>query len=99
MTVEIFMILLTFFSTLTSLATEAVKKVLDGTEVKLPSNIIALLASVLVAGFGMSIFYVLNDYDWNAVNIVSIALMMLANWLGSMLGYDKIKQIITQFKK
>jgi hypothetical protein len=99
MTVEIFMILLTFFSTLTSLATEAVKKALDGTEVKLPSNIIALLASVLVAGFGMSIFYVLNDYDWNAVNIVSIALMMLANWLGSMLGYDKIKQIITQFKK
>ena len=99
MTVEIFMILLTFFSTLTSLATEAVKKVLDGTEVNLPSNIIALIASVLVAGFGMSIFYVLNDYDWNAVNIVSIALMMLANWLGAMLGYDKIKQIITQFKK
>ena len=99
MTVEIFMILLTFFSTLTSLATEAVKKVLDGTEVNIPSNIISLIASVLVAGFGMSIFYVLNDYDWNAVNIVSIALMMLANWLGAMLGYDKIKQIITQFKK
>lgn len=98
MTVEIFLILLTIFSTVTSLFTQAVKKVLDVYEEDYASNVVVLVMAILVGGFGMIVFYILNGYEWTSTNIVCIPLMMLANWLGAMLGYDKIKQAITQIK-
>lgn len=90
--------LLAFFATVTSLCTEAVKKFLDSVGVAYASNVIVLMVSVCVGSFGMALFYGLNDYPLNLVNIICIVLMVVANWLGSMIGYDKIKQAITQFK-
>lgn len=96
MTVELFMILLTAFSTITSLFTEAVKRFLDSLNVKYASNIIALFVAMFVGGVGTWIFYVFNNIEVTTTNIVCILLMMCANWIGSMIGYDKIKQAINQ---
>lgn len=98
MTVEMFLILLTILSTLTSLCTEGVKALLDSWQLKYATNIVVLIVAVIVGGLGTIIFYILNNYAWTAMNIVCIPLMMLANWLGAMLGYDKVKQAITQIK-
>ena len=98
MTVENFLILLTVFATLTGVFTEALKKALDGTTVNIASNLIALVSAVVVGGGGTTIYYVVNGYDFTVTNIICIVLMMFANWIGAMVGYDKIKQVITQFK-
>lgn len=98
MTVEIFLILLAFFSTVTSLVTEAVKKYLDSMSAIYSSNVVVLIVSVFVGGIGMGVFYTLKCYPLNAVNIICIFLMICANWMGAMIGYDKIRQAITQFK-
>lgn len=98
MTVEMFLILLTIFSVVTSLFTQAVKKVLDDMGEAYASNIVVLVVAVIVGGLGTAAYYLLAGYQWNACNITSIFLMMGANWLGAMVGYDKIKQAITQFK-
>ena len=98
MTAEMFLILLTAFSTITSLATEAVKKLFDKMEMKYASNIIVLFVSIAVGGVGTAGYYIVNNTEFTAANAICIVLMMAANWLGSMVGYDKVKQALTQFK-
>ena len=96
MTVEMFIILLTAFSVVTSLVTEAVKKFFDSINVTYASNIIALAVAVFVGGAGTVIFYAFNDIEPSFINNISVFLMMGANWIGSMVGYDKVKQAIIQ---
>lgn len=98
MTVEMFLILLTFFSVVTSLATEATKKFLDATDETYQSNVLVLIVAAIVGGNGMVIFYLCNNYQWTVTNIICIFLMIFANWIGAMVGYDKVRQAITQFK-
>jgi hypothetical protein len=98
MTFEVFMVLLTAFSIITSLFVEATKKLLDSSKVNYASNLLVLCIAVLVGGFGTAFLYVWKDLAWTATNIISIFLMICANWLVSMLGYDKVIQAITQLK-
>lgn len=97
MTFETFLILLTILSVVTSLFTEGVKHFLDSLKINYASNIVVLCVSVIVGGVGTVVFYLFNDIAWTTIHIVQIFLMIAANWLGSMFGYDKITQAITQF--
>lgn len=96
MTVETFLILLTILSLITSLFTQGFKKLLDSLEVKYASNILVLVVAIVVGGAGTVVFYMWNDIAWTSLNIIIIFLMMCANWLGAMLGYDKVIQTIAQ---
>ena len=98
MTIQIFLILLTLFSTITGLLTEGIKKFLDDECIKYASNIIVLISAILVGGFGTIIYYTIFSTPLTVVNIICIPLMVIANWLGAMIGYDKIKQAILQIK-
>lgn len=95
MTVEHFLMLLAAFSIVTSLFTEAVKK-FTSEKTNLASNVIVLFVSLFVGGFGMSFYYVLSDISITPKNVICIILMICANWLCSMLGYDKVLQSIKQ---
>ena len=96
MTVELFLVLLAIFAIITSLVTEGVKRLLDLLKVNYASNIVVLCVAILVGGLGTSIYYWVFDYAWSTLNVICIFLMVCANWLGAMLGYDKITQTITQ---
>ena len=96
MTIQIFLILLAIFATITSLLTEGVKKFLDEMNIKYASNIVVLAAAAVVGGLGTVLAYIMVGIPFTVVNIICIPLMVVANWLGSMLGYDKIKQAILQ---
>ncbi len=96
MTVELFMILLTMCSIITSLCTEGIKKFFDFINMQYASNIIALVVAIFVGGVGTRIFYVFNNIEMNSINCICIFLMIGANWIGSMIGYDKVKQAIIQ---
>ena len=98
MTFEKFLILLTILSIITSLVTEGVKKLFDTLKFKYASNIVVLFVSIFVGGIGNIIFYLFNDIAWTTLNIICIFLMVCANWLCAMLGYDKVMQAIAQIK-
>ena len=96
MTVETFLLLLTTLSVITGLLTEGVKKFLNTSNIKYTSNILVLIVAVFVGGFGTVMFYLSNDFAWTYMNIIYIFLMIIANWLGAMIGYDKVIQTIKQ---
>lgn len=93
MTVEIFLTLLVFFSTATSLTTEAFKKLLGE---KVAYNALVLVIALVVGCVGTAIYYVSKGIPWTLINVNYLILMGIANWIGAMVGYDKIKQLIEQ---
>lgn len=96
MTITAFLILLAGLAAITSVATEGVKKFLDGQSIKYSSNIIVLIIAIIVGCGGTAIYYVNYQVPFTALNSVYLALMGVANWLTAMLGYDKVKQAIEQ---
>ena len=96
MTVQIFLALLTGFSVITSLITEAVKKVLINCT---KYDLIALITALVVGGGGTCLYYYLSNIPFTGHNIVYAFLMGLASALVAMVGYDKVVQAIEQFKK
>lgn len=97
MNVTMFLFLLTAFSVLSSLITEGIKNIVKDKE-NLPTNIVALIVSLLVGGVGTSIYYILNDMMFTTDNIIYMVLIGFANGLVAMVGYDKLMQALRQCK-
>lgn len=96
MAVTVFLVILTACASITSLLTQAIKKFLDDLKVEYAANIVVLIIALIVGCGATAIYYVNYEVPFNALNSVYLALMGIANWLGSMLGYDKVKQAIAQ---
>ena len=95
MDVTMFLFLLTVFSVLSSLITEGIKNIVKDKE-NLPTNIVALVVSLLVGGIGTGTYYMLNDIVFNTHNVIYMILIGLANGLVAMVGYDKLMQSLNQ---
>lgn len=95
MTIEIFLFLFTIGSLISSLLTEAIKKM----DLNLSVNIIALIDAMVVGFLGTIAFYLIMGIVWTPTNIVCIFLMTFCIWIGSMIGYDKVMQTIAQLKR
>lgn len=95
MQVNLFLLLLSFFSVLSGLITEGIKNLINDNK-NLSYNIIALIVSLIVGGVGCVIYYQLSGIPYTVNNIIYIVLMGLASGLCSMVGYDKLKQTIEQ---
>lgn len=92
MTVEIFASMLAGCALVTGLITEALKK----TGLVKSNNILALIVSVVVSVLSLTFYFVATSTPFTGTNIlVSIAFWM-ANWVGAMVGYDKVIQTIKQ---
>lgn len=98
MTVTLFLVILTVCSIVTSLLTEGIKKFLDESKIKYASNVLVLIIAMIVGCGATALYYVNYQVPLNALNSVYLVLMGVANWLGAMLGYDKVKQAILQVK-
>lgn len=94
MTIQLFMFLFTIGSLVSSLITEAIKK----TYMNISSNIIALIDAIGVGVIGTVCAYTLMGITFNLSNIICIFLMAVCIWIGSMVGFDKVKQTINQIK-
>lgn len=95
MNTTMFLILLSSFSFLSSLVTEAIKGIASD-RVHLSYNIVALITALTIGGGGTGIYYQLNAVPFTVNNIIYIVLMGLASGLVSMVGFDKVKQAIEQ---
>lgn len=95
MTTTTFLMLLSAFSVLSGLTTEAIKKMISD-KANLSYNIIALTVSLVIGGIGCAIYYQLNEILFTTNNVIYMILMGLASGLVSMTGYDKVKQAVLQ---
>lgn len=95
MTIEIFLFLFTIGSLISSLLTEAIKKM----DLNMSVNIIAFIDAMVVGFLGTIAFYLIVGIVWTPTNIVCIFLMTFCIWIGSMIGYDKVMQTIAQLKR
>lgn len=95
---DVFIALLMAISVFTGLFTEAIKKFLQERGKKYYPNALAGYVSIalsVVTGIGYMIVIGASINSKMAVCLISL---MLLSWLGSMVGYDKVIQTITQLK-
>ncbi len=96
MTTTAFLILLSGCAVVTSILTEGIKKFLDELKITYASNILVLFVALVVGCGATALYYVNYQVPFNALNSVYLALLGIANWLGAMVGYDKVRQAIEQ---
>lgn len=99
MTNELFLLCLLIVATMTGLVTEAIKKYLQELDKTYRSNILAgTVAAVLSVAVGVA-FLILTEAAFNSKMAVYLIALVFLSWLSAMVGYDKVIQTITQFKK
>lgn len=99
MTMEVFLIGLMVIATMTGIVTEAIKEFLKERNIKYYANALAGYVSVGLS-FALSIGYIIvTETAVNAKLIVYLIALVLLSWLSAMIGYDKVIQAISQFKK
>ena len=96
--VNFYIIMLTICSIASSLLTEAIKVTCKNAGKQWSSNLIALIDAVLVGGGVPVIVYIYNDVPFSAKNILTIVCLVILTWIGSTIGFDKVKQMILQIK-
>lgn len=90
MNLEIFLGGLMIASILTSLVTEAVKKILTEHNVAYHANTLAgIVATILSAAIGCG-YCLMNNIAFTVQIIVCIVALVFMSWLCAMVGYDKV---------
>lgn len=95
MTTTTFLMLLSAFSIISGLVTEAIKKILTE-KANLSYNLLALIVALIVGGVGCGIYYQLNGILFTINNVIYMILMGLTSGLTAMTSYDKVKQMVLQ---
>lgn len=85
-------------SLLTNLTVEGIKKLLDGTNAKYSSNILAAILSTILSGAVSAIYLVMNDIGFSVKIGVEIVVLMYLGFLVSTVGYDKVIQTLKQLQ-
>ena len=95
---HVFMLGVLITSTLTSLATEAVKKLLAEHSKNYYANTLAGIVSVILS-VAIGIGYItLSGISFTSQSIIYLVALVFISWLCAMVGYDKVVQAISQFK-
>lgn len=96
MTLSVFITLIGIFSVINSFLTEGIKKFFVNANKGYSANLIALINAVVIGCGGTCAYYAFFNVPFTAANVAGVGVMAVATWLGSMLGYDKVKQLIEQ---
>ena len=94
MTIELFIYLLAFFSAVTALVTEGVKKTFLVDAETFVYKIAAIVVAVVVGIVGMFIYYILNSIGIDFNNVIFAILMGFASGLVAMNGYDIVHDVL-----
>lgn len=96
MTTTMFILLLTIGSVGSGLLTEAIKTWCKNANKGYSPNIIALINSAVFGIVGGVLAYLSYDIPFTADNIIMLVGLTLCDWIGCMIGYDKVIQSINQ---
>ena len=95
---HVFMLGVLITSTMTGLATEAIKKILAEYSKNYYANTLAGIVSVILSiaiGIG---YMMLSGISFSYQAIIYLVALVFISWLCAMVGYDKVVQAISQFK-
>ena len=95
MSISFILTALLIVSAITNLSVEGIKKLLDGSNVKYSSNILAAILSVVIACVVSVVHLIMTD---TAKIGVEIAILMYLGFLVSTVGYDKVVQTLKQIQ-
>lgn len=98
MTIDLFITMFTIGSLACTVLTEAIKQMFANAGKEVSPNLLALIDAVVVGVLGTTTAYILMGVEWNTNNIICLVLMAVCIWLGSMLSFDKIKQLLEQIR-
>lgn len=95
---HVFMLGVLITSTMTGLATEAIKKILAEYNKSYYANTLAgIVAVVLSVTIGVG-YMTLSGISFTSQSIIYLITLIFISWLCAMVGYDKVVQAISQFK-
>lgn len=83
-------------SLLTNLTVEAIKKLLDGTNRKYSSNLLAAIMSIVITIGVSAVYIIMNDITLSCKIVVEVVVIIYLSFLTSTVGYDKVIQMINQ---
>ena len=95
MSISFILTALLIVSAITNLSVEGIKKLLDGSNVKYSSNILAAILSVVIACVVSVVHLIMTDTTKIGVEI---AILMYLGFLVSTVGYDKVVQTLKQIQ-
>ena len=98
MELQIFLLMLLIVSTLTGLATEAIKVCLKERGKSYHANGLAGVVAVVLSLMVGVAYIVLFEIAFTAKIAVFLIALVLLSWLAAMVGYDKVVQAISQLK-
>lgn len=98
MSVEMFLLMLLIVSVFTGLFTEAIKKALAEHNKNYYANTLAGAVSVVLSLAVGAGYLILTETQINEKMAVVLIALVLLSWLSAMVGYDKVIQVISQFK-
>ena len=95
---HVFMLGVLITSTMTGLATEAIKKILAEYSKNYYANTLAGIVSVILSvAIGVG-YMMLSGISFTSQSIIYLVALVFISWLCAMVGYDKVVQAISQFK-
>lgn len=95
MSLYLFISLIGVLSLSNTLITEAIKKTFSNTK---PTIVAAVAAAITGWGLGTTL-YLIKGISFTPISIATLFWMAPMIWVGSTVGYDKIKEIIKQINK
>lgn len=96
MSITFFVTFLTLGAAASALLTQAIKTAYANAGKDYSANVVALINSLVIGGLGLAAAYMLLDIPWTVNNIICLVIMVVAVWIGSMIGYDKVVQMAKQ---
>lgn len=85
-------------SLLTNLTVEGIKKLLNETNAKYSSNVLAAILSIILSGAVCAIYLIMNDIGFSVKIGVEIVVLMYLGFLVATVGYDKVIQTLKQLQ-
>lgn len=96
MSITFFVTFLTLGAAVSALLTQAIKTAYANAGKNYSANVVALINSIVIGGLGLAAAYMLLGIPWTVNNIICLVIMVVAVWIGSMIGYDKVIQTAKQ---
>lgn len=97
MSIEFLGIALFAISFVTGLTVEGIKKLLEGTNRSVSSNLLAAIVSVIISIVASVAYAVITHIAFSAVLVLEIIELAFLSFLVSTIGYDKVMQMLRQF--
>ena len=98
MSCEVIVFGIAIVSCFTGLVVQGIKKILKDVNKTFPKNILVSLVAVVLTILLSVGYAIIFNVPFSASYVVWTVFVMIGGWLGSMFGFDKIKQTWQQAK-